>query len=335
MQVLIFTQAVDKNDPVLGFFTGWLMHFSTIFEKITVVALRVGEFSLPKNVEVFSLGKERMKSKISILFRLFFLIWKTRKNTDKVFVHMNKEYVLAGWLFWKFFRKPVYFWFNHSYADFFSKLAFKLANKVFYTSKYSAAHKLADRAVIMPVGIDTGLFRKLKKVNDREIDVLSFGRLDPVKKIEILAETILIMNDDFHTRPFLTIIGSPSWYNKKYAQGLIEKLKQEIDKGKVVFAGSVSHDKALEAFNKHKIFINLTQSGSFDKTILEAMACGCLVLVANESLWEVIDFSQKIEFLEPRGLALTILGRIVAKFPATVEIIPQRLRIIVGKNRTF
>lgn len=44
---------------------------------------------------------------------------------------------------------------------------------------------------------------------------------------------------------------------------------------------------------------------------------------------------KKIEFIEPRGLPLTMLGRIVAKLPATVEIIPQRLRLIVGKNRTF
>jgi len=44
---------------------------------------------------------------------------------------------------------------------------------------------------------------------------------------------------------------------------------------------------------------------------------------------------KKIEFLEPRGLPLTMLGRVVAKFPAIVEIIPQRLKMIVGKNRTF
>ena len=44
---------------------------------------------------------------------------------------------------------------------------------------------------------------------------------------------------------------------------------------------------------------------------------------------------KRIEFLEPRGSSLTMLGRIVAKFPAAVEIIPQRLRMIVGKNRTF
>jgi diacylglycerol kinase family enzyme len=44
---------------------------------------------------------------------------------------------------------------------------------------------------------------------------------------------------------------------------------------------------------------------------------------------------KKIEFLEPRGTSLTMLGRVVAKFPTVVEIIPQRSRMIVGKNRTF
>lgn len=44
---------------------------------------------------------------------------------------------------------------------------------------------------------------------------------------------------------------------------------------------------------------------------------------------------KKIQFLEPRGFPLTMLGHLVAKFPATVEIIPSRLKMIVGKNRTF
>lgn len=44
---------------------------------------------------------------------------------------------------------------------------------------------------------------------------------------------------------------------------------------------------------------------------------------------------KKIQFLQPQGTSLSMLGRIVAKFPSTVEIIPGRLRMIVGKSRTF
>lgn len=44
---------------------------------------------------------------------------------------------------------------------------------------------------------------------------------------------------------------------------------------------------------------------------------------------------QKIELLEPRGVGLSIAGKVMAKFPETIEIIPRRLKMIVGKNRTF
>ena len=44
---------------------------------------------------------------------------------------------------------------------------------------------------------------------------------------------------------------------------------------------------------------------------------------------------RQVEFLEPRGFPLSISGRIFAKVPAIVSIIPRQLRMIVGKNRTF
>lgn len=62
-----------------------------------------------------------------------------------------------------------------------------------------------------------------------------------------------------------------------------------------------------------------------------AISEGCLEKVPNTTVIKC----KKIQFLEPRGTNLTMLGRVVAKFPSTVEIIPQRLKMIVGKNRTF
>ncbi len=44
---------------------------------------------------------------------------------------------------------------------------------------------------------------------------------------------------------------------------------------------------------------------------------------------------RKVEFLQPQGFPLTMAGRVFAKVPTAIEIIPRRLRMIVGKNRTF
>lgn len=42
-------------------------------------------------------------------------------------------------------------------------------------------------------------------------------------------------------------------------------------------------------YNNHEIFVNLSPSGMYDKTIFEAMACECLVLTSNLNLKGQID----------------------------------------------
>jgi diacylglycerol kinase family enzyme len=73
--------------------------------------------------------------------------------------------------------------------------------------------------------------------------------------------------------------------------------------------------------------LSKTQILRYRKDIAE----GCLENVPKTTVIKC----KKIEFLEPKGTNLTMLGRVVAKFPSTVEIIPHRLRMIVGKNRSF
>ncbi len=58
---------------------------------------------------------------------------------------------------------------------------------------------------------------------------------------------------------------------------------------------------------------------------------GCYELVAGATAIRC----KKIEFLEPLNYKLFIDGVEIAKVPSIVEIIPGKLRMIVGKNRTF
>ena len=62
MKLLICTQKVDTNDDNLGFFHDWIKEFARHCEKVTVICLYKGEYGLPKNVIVKSLGKENTHS---------------------------------------------------------------------------------------------------------------------------------------------------------------------------------------------------------------------------------------------------------------------------------
>ena len=56
-RLLITTQAVDLDDPVLGFFHRWIEEFAKHCESISVICLKEGRHDLPDNVHVYSLGK--------------------------------------------------------------------------------------------------------------------------------------------------------------------------------------------------------------------------------------------------------------------------------------
>ena len=96
MKLLIITQVIDKNHPVLGFFHRWVEEFAVHCEHVHVICLQKGVFDLPVNVTVHSLGKEDGVSRATYLLRFYKNIWQLRHEYDSVFVHMNQLYVLLG-----------------------------------------------------------------------------------------------------------------------------------------------------------------------------------------------------------------------------------------------
>lgn len=83
--------------------------------------------------------------------------------------------------------------------------------------------------------------------------------------------------------------------------------------------------------------------GYLDILILEKFKTTELFRYKNligEGLFELIPNSsvircKQVECLEPKGLPIRLAGKVIAKFPDTVQISQEGLRIIVGKNRTF
>src|SRR3989344_4756264 len=127
MKLLILTQKIDKEDPVLGFFHGWVAKLAEKFEKISVICLQKGEFNLPNNVKVYSLGKKNKKlpvlSRAKYLTNFYRYILGLHADYDAVFVHMNQEYVVLGGWMWKLIRKKIYLWRNHTKGSVFTHLA--------------------------------------------------------------------------------------------------------------------------------------------------------------------------------------------------------------------
>jgi len=94
MKLLILTQKMDRDDPVLGFFHRWCGKIATRVSRLHIICLQQGCVELPAQVTVRSLGKERRTSRRAYLFSFYRLIWSLRAEYDVVFVHMNPIYIL-------------------------------------------------------------------------------------------------------------------------------------------------------------------------------------------------------------------------------------------------
>ncbi len=274
MKILILTQKVDKNDPILGFFHRWLVEFAKHYEQVSVICLGKGQYDLPSNVRVYSLGKENGRSVFKYLFNFYKYIWSLRKEYDAVFVHMNQEYVLLGWKTWFLLDRPIYLWRNHVKGNFLTRLAVIFSRKVFYTSPQSFTAQF-KKAMVMPVGIDTAFFKPDPQASRATHSILFLGRISPVKKVLEFVEWFNQQAESYSA----TLAGEALPKDKAY-----EALVRRRASNRIKFVGPVTQNQALELYQTHETYVNKTPAGSFDKTIFEAAACETKLLLDNEDL---------------------------------------------------
>ncbi len=269
MRLLILTQTIDKNDPVLGFMHRWVSKLANNFEKITVIALQVGEHELPINVHVLELGR---KQRLKALWRFYTYIWQYRRDYDAVFVHMNQEYVLLAGDIWRLLGKKVYLWRNHAAGNMLTDMAIWMSRKVFYTSSASYTARF-PKSVKMPIGVDTDFFRPDPNVMRVPRSVLFLGRISPVKKVFEFLDWVM-------ESPYIATVAGPLLErDREYGEVVLKRIEES--NGKVRYVGPVTQEEALKLFQTHEIYVNKTPAGSFDKTIIEAAASGCKLMVDN------------------------------------------------------
>ncbi len=301
MRLLFITQAVDEREPVLGFVVGWLRAFASGFEHISTVCLRKGKYNFPGNVSVYSLDKERGVSRAQCALRFLWYVWKTRHKYDVVFVHMNQEYILLAGLLWRLLGKPVAFWYNHTDGGMFTKIAMRLATVVFHTSPYAFTAG-SEKSVRMPAGIPTDRFSTVSGIVRAHRSILYLGRIAPVKGVSTLVEAALELHKrgtDFS----LTICGDALSRDAEYEKKVHTLAVPLVAAGKCSFFLAVPNRDAPKVFSAHEIFVNLTPAGNYDKTVLEAAACGALPVVSSPAFRDVFPHDLFCSERNPRSIA--------------------------------
>lgn len=310
MRLLITTQAVDLDDPVLAFFHRWIELLSTHFEQVHVICLKKGRHVLPANVHVYSLGKEDGESRFKYIRLFLKYAWNLRGNYDTVFVHMNPEYlVLAGWL-WRMLRKPTTLWYIHPHSSWRLWIARFWVNMIVSATKNSFPVR-SRKLIAVGHGVDIDFFSpELVTQEQTTLRIMQVARMAPVKRVEcVVGAMAQLVNYDISFE--FDYYGAALPCDREYAAAIQKLVPAAMPPSMWHWKGNTSQLEIRNAYRTHDVHINATDSGSFDKAVFESMACGCITVVSNSALSEVMP--TELQFKEGDASSLAdALARLVA-----------------------
>lgn len=328
-RLLLITQIVDEKDFDLGFFVRWISEFAKHYEHVSVICLKEGTHQLPENVSVYSLGKENNRSRLKYIVNLYRYVWMLRGDYDKVFVHMNPEYIVLCGLLWKFLHKPVALWYVHKSVTHKLRAAVRVATVVFTASRESFRID-TPKVRIVGHGIDTNQFNCARRSNRNALRLVTVGRITPSKGLHTIIDAL----GELRRRGVLfscDVIGAPYVQSdEQYFRDVMCRVREKMITDSIHFLGARTHDEVAKSLCGYDVFLHASRgTGSIDKAGLEAMSSGLLLVSCSEA-YEATLSSYGLFVRNPHEMVDAICMTVDDDFRASVSLALREW--VVSKN---
>ncbi|MFA6446651.1 MAG: glycosyltransferase [Patescibacteria group bacterium] len=275
LRLLFVTQSVDKNDPILAFTAGWIQEFLDAGCEMAVFTRHMVVADLPRG----AVGQDLGKSVIMRVLKLWYYSFRLRKQYDAVLVHMTPQLMVLGAPIWILLGKRKYMWYMHRSVTWWLKVALWFNKKTFTASDLSLRLPHPKKTIVGH-GIDTEQFKVLDV--KREPQLLWISRIHPRKHLE---DTLEFMSEFKHKHPDvnwkLKVIGTAEGH-EDYLELMKKKAIELGVDGHLIFTGAIKREDLPEIYARATAFISTSQTGSLDKVVLEALACGTPVFAQGE-----------------------------------------------------
>jgi len=211
------------------------------------------------------------------------------------------------------------------------------AASIHYTSKQELEEcqwlKLPGQTFIIPNGINTKFWqpaleeakewRKSNKINEDEFVLLNVGRLHHKKGLDLLPQILVSLR---HLNWRMVFVGGDD-------DGTQEKLKQAFQSAnlldRVLFLERCEPRQLLAVYTAANLFVLPSRHENFGNVVIEALACGCPVLISDQVGLhdEVIDSGM--------GWVIPRVAKDWADFISGVIHSPERLQTIKYSSRSW
>lgn len=314
MRLLLINFEMDSQSMVLAWQLSVAIGLARFCEKVIVLTNRTADFTQPSNMQVYVFPKLLFKAPIRWLggkwWMNLYVWWMCKKYSLKAcFIHMNMEWSYRLWPVFHFLNIPVLLWYAHGTVTPELEKAHHHATRI-VTSTPQGFRLPSNKLSIIGQGIDTSLFTIQNNVLNSP-DIITVGRISARKRIDLMLETLYaLLKLDPSTHFRLIVIGGPlTDEDRIYFQNLMIRANELGISENIQFVGAVPFSNIPNYYHSVFLHLNLSLTGSMDKTVMEALAAGCPVLTSNEAFEDILkEYPQFIVRTEdPKVIASQIL----------------------------
>jgi len=340
MNLLVLNLGMDADHSALGHTSAWVNALARRCEHVSVITMFKGRLDVEANVDVHSLGKERGLSEPRRLVRFYALVRRIlrERRVDACFAHMAPLFTVLLAPVARRHRIPILLWYAHASVTPTLRLAHAVADRC-VTSTPAGFRLESDKLHVLGQGVDVERFRPPQSNGaPPEPAAVSVGRITPIKHIEEMLEAVALLRRERHVEIPLRLYGEAlSDGDRAYLADLRRRAAALDLNGLVSWEGPLSFERVPDAYHRGEVFLNLSETGSIDKAILESMASGCIPVSRNAS-FESLARAQGLEWLVPgRGpgeVADRIAG-VLERPRAEREEVASTLRRIVAERHSL
>ena len=312
MRLLVFNLVTDADDPVLGFTTIWINGLAARCEAVDVITMKMGRLAVASNVRVYSVGKEKGYNEARRAFEFYrILLGLLRQHHyEACFAHMMQLFAVMGAPVLKLYHVPITLWYAHKATGRVLQLAEKLVDHV-VTSTVEGFRLPSKKVQIIGQGIDTGLFKPenphplppspLRREGEKDFTLISVGRIAPVKRLEIIIAAVKALREQGLMDVRLILVGEVAPSDAAYGERLRQMVAVDQLNDAVTFAGGMPYEAVVREYQLADVMVNMSATGSMDKAVLEAMACGLPVVTANESFKSLLTPWLDLLYIPPES----------------------------------
>jgi len=292
MRLLVINFEMDRLSRALP----WSQHVVNLLaqkcEQVVVLTSHIGSYEQPANVYIEKIPArpygipQRVGGGFLVNLQAFQLIRKYR--LDACFIHMAADWAYLLRPAFRLTGIPSLLWFAHGVITPKTERDVRAADRV-VTSSPEGCRVDANNIRIIGQGIDTDTFVLPPLTNERNA-IIAVNRISPRKRIDLLIEVM---------RTIKQIAGAPELHLKLVGTTAAERdqpyehtLREQVWDGglenQVQMVGYVPQKYIPRLYEEAFLHLNVSQTGSMDKTLLEALACGCPVLTSNEAFFDLL-----------------------------------------------